>query len=412
MKKFLNICILIATLTNVQAKTTTYNVTANSTYSANGIPSQCTNCIINIANGVTLTLDQDIFLQNVTFNGGTISTDTKNITFWSAGAFNNVTVNFNQSAGIINSGALTITGSTFNFYNNAYATVYTSISLISSAWNFDGNSHMESTGGTFSLSKSFVTVGDGSASSKAYAKFNGGNFSILDNVSFLTILSNSNYYFNWSAYKANSKSIKNNNAPYIYGTATLSAGGTSSNAMLPVKLSAFAVKVTGTTVSLAWTTDQEMNSAFYAIERSVDGANWTVIGKVNAQGTTSIATKYSFVDASPVSGAIQYRLKMVDIDGNFEYSPIKAVKIEAAETHQMSIYPNPATEYVVISSKGGVAANTKIQLISMNGQVLKQVNGNAANVNLSVSEFRSGNYIVRVTDAAGAAQSFKLLISK
>jgi hypothetical protein len=52
-----------------------------------------------------------------------------------------------------------------------------------------------------------------------------------------------------------------------------------------------------------------------------------------------------------------------------------------------------------------------IQLISQNGQVLKQVNG-GGNVNLSVSEFKTGNYFVRVTDSTGDVQTFKLLVKK
>lgn len=432
MKKFLNICILIislAAVSNVKGGTT-YNINKNSTYSANNIPSQCTNCTINIADGITLTIDEDIYLQNVSFVGGSINgssilANSQTITFWSKGSFSNITASLNGSAGFVNSGAITFTNSDFTFSKTSTATVYTSITLISSSWKFLGNAYMEATGGTFSLTSSTLTAGDGTTKSTAYVRFNGASLSVKDNISFVTMANYNNYYFNWSNYNANGKSKKttDNNlncstagrndcsSPVLYGPSTLSAGGVSSSAILPVKLSAFAAEISGSAVNLTWTTDQEMNSSYFGIERSYDGIKWSPIGTVKAQGNASIATKYAFSDASPVSGTISYRLKMVDLDGAVEYSPIKLVKIAVAETHEMTIYPNPATSYVVISSKGA-ASNVKVQLISMNGQVLKQVNGQTSNLTLPVSEFNSGNYIVRVCDANGTAQSFKLLIAK
>jgi hypothetical protein len=427
MKKFLILCSLIASLTTDAA--TTYTISSNSTYSANKLPSQCANCTIKIASGVTLTIDQDIYLQNVSFIGGekgsAIVVDSKKVTFWSNGSFANVTVTFSGASNMVNSGTIDISNSSFTFSNTSFATVYASINMTSSSWKFINSAYMEATGGTFSLTSSTLTAGDGTASSAAYIKFNGATLSIKDNTSFVTVANSNNYYFNWSNYSTKGSSVKTTDnkmncgvsgknacsSPTVYGPSTLSAAGVSSSAILPVKLSAFAVKMSGNVVNITWTTDQEMNSNYFSIERSTNGINWTSIGTVAAQGNTSVATTYAFSDASPVSGTINYRLKMVDMDGSSEYSPIKAVKIAAVETHQMSIYPNPATEYVVISSKGAAVSNVKIQLIGMNGQVLKQMNG-GSNVTLSVSEFHAGSYIVRVSDATGAAQNFKLLIAK
>ena len=427
MKKFLIISTLATLITATQASAeTTYTIKSNSTYSEAGIPSQCMNCIINIASNATLTIDKDIYLQNVAFNGGAILIDNKKMTFWSNGSFTNVTVSFKSGANLVNSGALTISGSAFTFSGNAYATVYTSIALSNSSWKFLDNAYMESTGGTFSLSASSLSAGDGSTTSKAYIRFNGGTLNELDNISFVTLGGTNNYYFNWSNYSANGRSIKTTDnkqncgtpganacsSPVLYGPATLTSGGYSSAAMLPVKLSAFSVRLSGTNAILSWTTDQEMNSSRFEIEKSTDGIKWTSIGSVAAQGNTTNATSYTFTDAAISGATVSYRLKMIDLDEAFEYSSIRSVKPAAATTREMTIYPNPATDYVVISSKGAVAQNVTIQLIGMNGQVLKQINGNGSNTTLQVNGFHAGNYIVRVADATGNAQSFKLLIAK
>ena len=98
---------------------------------------------------------------------------------------------------------------------------------------------------------------------------------------------------------------------------------------------------------------------------------------------------------------------MVDIDGTSAFSPIRTVKV--AGTVKMSIFPNPATNYVIITSKDNASKN--VQLINQYGQVVKQAAG-AGNINLAVSEFNTGNYYVRVSDAAGAAETFKLVINR
>jgi len=431
MKNLLHICLLSASLTtatNIGAQTT-YTISSSSNYSVN-IPSQCTNCTINIASGVTLTIDQDIYLQNVAFNGigkgSSIIVDSKKVTFWSNGSFSNVTVTLNNTANLVNSGTLTISNSAFTFNNTSFATVYSSIDMIASSMQFLDNAYMEASGGTFSLKTSSLTAGNGSKTSMAYIKFNGASLSINDNTSFVTVANNNNSYFNWNNYASNGKSTKTTDnklncgakkqnacsSPSLYGPATLSAAGVSSSSTLPVKLSAFAVKLNSGKVELTWTTDQEINANRFEIERSADGLNWKSVGKVTAKGNTMQPTKYAFSDASFTGGTMSYRLKMIDLDESSEYSPIRSVKIALAETHEMTIYPNPAADYIVISSKNTIPSNVTIQLISMNGQVLKQVNSSSSTTNLTLSSFHAGNYIVRVSDSTGAAQNFKLLIAK
>jgi hypothetical protein len=264
-----------------------------------------------------------------------------------------------------------------------------------------------------------MVAGDGTTTSKAFIKFNGGTLNELDN-SYIMVANNNNYYFNWSAYNARGKSIQttNNNincgngknncsAPVVYGPATLNFAGVSSSAVLPVKLSAFNVALVAGQVKIDWTTDMEANASRYEIERSIDGINWNKIGTVKAKGNSSIVIKYAYSDMSKASGNVSYRLKMIDLDETFAYSLIRTVKTEA--TVQMSVFPNPATNYIVISSKDNEKKN--IQLLNINGQIVKQTSG-TGNVTLSVSELKGGHYFVKVSDGNGAINTFKVLIAK
>lgn len=398
---------------------TTYNVTGNTTTEAIKMPSQCENCIVNIAKGATLTFSQDHYFQNTTFTGGAIALNGKSMTFWSAGTFTNTNIAVPTGSKVVSSGALTLASTKFTFSDNATGTFWSTVDMTSSAMIFLGNASMEATS-TFNLkSASFLSAGDGSSASAAFIKFNGGTLNVYDN-SYVTALNKNNYYFNWNNYNANGNSTKTTNtnmncgttgknacsAPVIYGPMTASSIGVSSNATMPVKLSAFNVKLNGAVVNISWVTDAEQKSSRFEIERSADGLNWTKVGTVKAQGNSTIKTSYTFNDVLKFTAAMSYRLKMVDQDESFEYSPIKSIRT-AAGTSEMKVYPNPATEYVVISSVSN--SNVNVQLINFNGQVVKQINGNG-NVMMSVNGVVTGSYAVKVINAEGAAQTFKLMI--
>src|SRR5690606_30208087 len=127
----------------------------------------------------------------------------------------------------------------------------------------------------------------------------------------------------------------------LYGPAALTTKGVIGSAILPVKLSAFYVKLSGIEVSIAWTTDMEANASHFDIERSVDGINWSKVGSVQAKGNSPVVSRYTYTDILKISGNVSYRLKMVDIDATSAYSPIRTVKV--AGNVKMSIFPNPAT---------------------------------------------------------------------
>lgn len=424
MKTILKLNLLalaLATVTGASAQTV-YNVKSNTGFKKSGIPSPCINCAINIAKGVTLTIDQDVQMSNSSINGGNLVIDNKELTFLSAGVFNDVAVTAKKSGSLVSSNGLKVNNSNFTFEDKSTATFNSSVDMVNSDMTFADDANMLAQSGTFNLlNGSSLTAGDGTNASKAFIKFNGATLNV-DNYSFVTAIGSNNYYFNWAAYKAGSKTYtttNNNmncgtpgknacNAASVYGPATMSYGGVSSNATMPVILSAFTAKLVGVEVKLSFTTDMEAKADRFEIERSIDGLNWAIAGTVKAVGYSNSATHYGFTDLLKTSSIMSYRLKMIDLDGSFEYSDIRTVKGEQAV--EMNIYPNPATEYVMISSKS-TASKMNVQLINTNGQVLKQVSG-SNKINMPVNEFRPGNYIVRVVGNDGAANSFKLMITK
>jgi hypothetical protein len=115
---------------------------------------------------------------------------------------------------------------------------------------------------------------------------------------------------------------------------------------LPVELSAFtATPASPAAVRLAWATASEKNSARFEVERSLDGETFAPIGTVVAAGSSSSAPRtYTLDDARLPAGAatLYYRLKQVDADGTFSYSPVRVVALTgAAAKAGLVLYPNP-----------------------------------------------------------------------
>jgi hypothetical protein len=114
-------------------------------------------------------------------------------------------------------------------------------------------------------------------------------------------------------------------------------------APLPVELTAFtATPVDRAAVRLAWATASEKNSQAFDVERSANGEAFVAIGTVGAAGSSSAARSYELLDAKLPTGAatLYYRLKQVDADGTFSYSPVRTVTLTGTAA-SLALYPNP-----------------------------------------------------------------------
>lgn len=60
--------------------------------------------------------------------------------------------------------------------------------------------------------------------------------------------------------------------------------------------------------------------------------------------------RYHCLDWGANPGVNFYRLKIVDIDGKYSFSPIRSIKIDP-EPSDLNVYPNPATDGVTIETK-------------------------------------------------------------
>ena len=141
----------------------------------------------------------------------------------------------------------------------------------------------------------------------------------------------------------------------------------------PVVLTSFTAMVKNYDVLLNWQTASEVNSSHFSIEKSLDGQHFTSIGKVNAQGFSSVKVNYNFTDNKPVNfdKPTYYRINMVDRDGSSKYTKIISVVLKANGTYVQSVYPNPveAGKTLHASVIADAAQIVSISFVNVTGQV-------------------------------------------
>lgn len=156
----------------------------------------------------------------------------------------------------------------------------------------------------------------------------------------------------------------------ILGTGTIIRNGTSCNPVLPVELVSFTGRVDKNTLLLEWSTASEIQNYGFEIHfRSSTTNAWVSIGFVPGHGNSNVACFYSFRHENVPAGRLQYRLKQIDRDGNFEYSKsIEAIGSVPITFALSQNYPNPFNPKTVISYSIASASNVMLKVFDPIGR--------------------------------------------
>jgi hypothetical protein len=168
-------------------------------------------------------------------------------------------------------------------------------------------------------------------------------------------------------------SVTSPTAATSFGIMTLS--GTTPTA-LPVSLIYFRATPAGSTVNLNWATATETNNDRFEIERSKDGKNFEKIGTVNGAGNSKVKREYNYTDRDMQKGVVYYRLRQVDLNGEFEVFQIQAVKMNAAEIK--TVAPNPFRDRFEMQYELASNSSVTIEIFRMTGEKVytETVSGN------------------------------------
>lgn len=177
---------------------------------------------------------------------------------------------------------------------------------------------------------------------------------------------------------------------------------------LPVTLFNFNVSNQQRAVALTWSTAKEQDNKGFEVERSTDGSNWENIIFVNSlskNGNSSSKLDYITTDLHPAANRNIYRLKQIDYNGNYAYSPVRSVLFDTKD-NTINVHPNPAKDKVTIS---GLKANEMIKLYDMTGRLVYQSQANATAINIPLTNITAGLYYLNINAADGTTSSHKIV---
>jgi hypothetical protein len=126
----------------------------------------------------------------------------------------------------------------------------------------------------------------------------------------------------------------------------------------------------GNTTKVKWQTIEEENVAYYYVEKSEDGINFTTVTTTLSKGNGSFSYEITDDISRLNTGVLYYRIKAVDNTGATKYSPRASVSLTGAV--QLVVSPNPFTETVSISISSLEKAKAELRLINLAGQVVFQ----------------------------------------
>ncbi len=147
-----------------------------------------------------------------------------------------------------------------------------------------------------------------------------------------------------------------------------------------VALTSFSLSVEKNSVVLNWVTASEVNNAGFEIERRAHSVReWQSLAFVPGSGTSRTVSSYRFEDRGLAAGSYDYRLKMLDLDGSFEYSDIISAAVGLPETFALlQNFPNPfnpSTEIqyqiAAVAGQASGSARTVLKIYNLLGEEIR-----------------------------------------
>ena len=123
--------------------------------------------------------------------------------------------------------------------------------------------------------------------------------------------------------------------------------------------------------TLLWETTNEVNNSHFTIEKSYDGFTFEGIANINAKSSQSSVNEYQYEDekTNEITN-IYYRLKQVDLNGQYTLSKIVNVVVLDNNNFDLRVFPNPSSSSDFTVSFYGVSQPISLIIYDIHGSEL------------------------------------------
>jgi hypothetical protein len=208
-----------------------------------------------------------------------------------------------------------------------------------------------------------------------------------------------------------------NNSPQYVSISNISTGGFGCAAIvLPVEISSFNGKCSGTKKTLQWTTATETNNNFFSIEHSKDGYEFAPVGKMNSRknnSTGAVDYEFGFEEENP--NYKYYRLKQTDLNG--KVSTLKSIYLDCVDKfNALNLFPNPTGNQAKLEFDASGETAVCVKITDVTGREMKifkyPTTRGTNTMTLDIDDLPNGFYYISVSDEEGLSRNKTLKFSK
>ena len=161
---------------------------------------------------------------------------------------------------------------------------------------------------------------------------------------------------------------------------------------LPVQIVDLQAEAKPSYNEITWTSSNTQRVSHFEVERSYDGQRVESMAQQALQSDSSVQV-FAYSDYSLQNGTVYYRVKTVLLNGSVLRSEWMSLARE--EGIQVSVYPNPSTDFIQVSLNEPAQEDTKACILQLDGQVLETIDVNDKQ-SVNVSNYPRGWYVLVV----------------
>ena len=163
------------------------------------------------------------------------------------------------------------------------------------------------------------------------------------------------------------------------------------NIVLPVNLLNFSGYRTNNINYLKWKVESTNDLLGFVVEYSSNGIDFTKLDDVNAGSTTSY--EYQHLSNSAIT---YYRIKLIHKNGTVKFSNI--IKLQNQNGIKSSLYPNPSSGAVTLSTPDLKLLGTLARVVSANGSLMEKIKVTGNYTLFNVSRYSAGTYHLKLAN--------------
>ena len=172
-------------------------------------------------------------------------------------------------------------------------------------------------------------------------------------------------------------------------------------APLPVGLISFNGNIENKTTNLWWTIESQQDVKQYEIEYSLNAKTFALLKTVAVNNSN----QYQYKSTDQLGETVFYRLKITDKNGSVTYS--KIITLQTNASNHLSVYPNPAKDYFVVSQKD----LKQVEVMNEIGKIVYKTEAiNNSAIYISTKAFTKGIYVIKTINKQNVATLSKVVV--